>query len=696
MLTHEPSLRFWLRYAESQGALVESAGDQALVLLPEPLREEAGLAEDAIVTSDPDVAREDGAVLLIAGHPALERAASNVLEAGDVARLYLPWPGSKPPATTVLEARARERFGVDHGRIDALDRPRPGYVPLLRVGALISYAASLSLRFQEQEEAWVDGRTGLPVPGAALEALGGALRLREPDTSHTCLESELARALAGAHAQLERRTAARRGVLAAQARRTLESELARADVYYQGMLESIERRRGSASPDRLRLLDAQADATRAEHARRRREIEEEHQARHTITPFRLHLVHAPAFVLPVDIRRGSRRFPFAFAWLAGTGAFADVRCPACGVAEVLVAGRERLGCRSCLASPPARREPPAAAPGGPPAHGVPPAAAPTSPPARREPPAGGPTSAPAEPVAPDTGSREPQTAPAAPARTGSREGGRAPQPASRSAPRPRSGAGQGGARRPPPPPRASKRSRGRATVATAERTGSRLALAFWQAVAEGDRWPRRKVVRESPLGALYRLYGPAGPLCAIGVPPGNWPAQVTAATFPSLTGTPQFTAGEVTAARSAYPYVLVWWLQDGRPVIGEVMPSPTPLVLGRDDAEATVARLQASAPSPGAPLDPVAAALWQHELPAGGLPLTVRCLATWWRLEGAVDPHAPPTALAAAVASAVARAAGMRRSRTQAAASYGAAADAVERVARHLGSSLRLDRARGW
>src|SRR5437867_3378708 len=68
---HEPSLRFWLSYAESAGALVEDAGDHALVLLPQPLRATAGLPEEVTVTSDPDVAREDGAVLLIAGHPAL-------------------------------------------------------------------------------------------------------------------------------------------------------------------------------------------------------------------------------------------------------------------------------------------------------------------------------------------------------------------------------------------------------------------------------------------------------------------------------------------------------------------------------------------------------------------------------------------------------------------------------------------------
>ena len=48
------------------------------------------------------------------------------------------------------------------------------------------------------------------------------------------------------------------------------------DATTPGALASIERRRANATEDRARLLDAQAEATRAERARRRREIEEEH------------------------------------------------------------------------------------------------------------------------------------------------------------------------------------------------------------------------------------------------------------------------------------------------------------------------------------------------------------------------------------------------------------------------------------
>lgn len=356
-MRHEPGLRFWLRYVEQEGALVEDAGDQALVVLPEPLREATELPEDVTVTSQPDVAREDGAVLLIAGHPVLERAATSVLAEGDVGRVHLPWPRSALPGAGELEARARERLHVDHGRIDAAGDPRRAYLPLLRVGAMISHAASLRHRFQEQEEAWVDARTGLAVPDRLLAAVRRGPWLAEPDAPHTPLEANLSLALPAAHARLQERASARQVALRVQTRRARESELARADAYYEGALESIDRRRASAPADRRRLLDGQAEATRAEHARRRQEIEDEFHVRHEIRPFRLYLVLVPALVLPVAVRRGARAFPWAVVWLAGARTFADVCCPHCGGTAGLAASRERLGCASCLPRPGARGAP---------------------------------------------------------------------------------------------------------------------------------------------------------------------------------------------------------------------------------------------------------------------------------------------------------------------------------------------------
>jgi hypothetical protein len=663
-VSHEPGLRFWLRYAERGGALIEDGGDKALAVLPDSLQQETELPEEVTVTSDPDVAREDGAALLIAGHPALERAAATVLAEGDAARLHLPWPRSAPPTRGTLQARARERFRVDHGRIDAAGEPRHAYALLLRTGAMISYAASLAASFQEQEEAWVDARTALPVPDVVLESVRGRPRLSKPDARHPTLEADLALALAGAHARLEERATARRASLQAHSRRALESELARADAYYEGALESIERRRESAPADRQRLLDGQAEATRAERARRRTEIEQEFEASHEIRPFRLHLIHVPAFVLPVDIRRGSRTFPFEFTWLPAAAAFTDVRCPGCGEAADLVAGRERLGCESCLLGSPAPRrlsDVRDAAPSSPPLPGRGHSAKPSS-----------------GPRASDDRSKARANGPRKAAHT-------RPDRAARSQ------------RRAPPPPRRRERARAPSRGGI-ERTGNKLALAFWQTVAGDERWPRKKTARHSPLSALFRLYGRAAPLCAIGIPPQRWPSEVTASTHRSTSGFPELTTGNVVASGISYPYTLYWWLHAGKPVAAELMPTVHPVVLsaaGLGDVE-TEARLFELAPAPCAQLDPVAAALWRVELSNWGMPIAARCLATWWRLEEAVGPAGPPAAVAAAVAGAVARAAGLRRRRAEDAEAYGADPDAMDRVARELGSRLRLDRARGW
>jgi hypothetical protein len=233
-----------------------------------------------------------------------------------------------------------------------------------------------------------------------------------------------------------------------------------------------------------------------------------------------------------------------------------------------------------------------------------------------------------------------------------------------------------------------------------ERTGNKLGLAFWQAVSDGTRWPRKKVVRDSPLSALYRLYGSVGPLCALGLPPGQWPSRVTAATYPRPSGFPHLTSGDLVAGETSYPYALYWWLEAGKPVVGEVLPTPHPAVIasaaGGAAAHDRTLRLRDWAPSPSIELDPVAAALWRTELPGAGLSIAVRCLATWWRLQDTIDGAHSPSTTAAAVAGAVARAAGMRRGRLEAAEAYAADAAVVDRVAREHRSELRLDRDRGW
>lgn len=346
-LHDEPALSFWLSYAERQGALIEPAIDSALVLLPSPLQAECELPEDVTVTASPDVAREDGAALLIAGHPAVERAAESVLAAGDTGRGYLPWPRSRRPSPADLVARARELVGVEHGRIDGAGETIAAYLPLLRVAAMISHAASLTLRFQEQEEVLLNATTRR-APGERLRQTVAAGRwLPERDGSARVLNANLPAAVAAAHVLIKRRAIERGQALAAHARRGMFAELARAEAYYEQALASIERRRATATPERARLLDAQEQATRAERSRRRREIEDEYRPRHEIQPFRLHLIFVPCYVLPVDVRRGSRRFGFQLTWIPAAGAFAAACCPACGASEPLVATRERLGCRGC-------------------------------------------------------------------------------------------------------------------------------------------------------------------------------------------------------------------------------------------------------------------------------------------------------------------------------------------------------------
>lgn len=664
-MSHEPGLRFWLRYVEREGGLVEDAGDHAVALLPASLQRDGGLAEEVVVTSDPDTAGDEGAVLLIPGHHALESAADAVLEQGDAGSSYVAWPRSAPPRASDFEHDARERFNIEHGRIDAAGEPRPVYLPLMRVGAMISYAASLTHRFQEQEEVWVDARTGLGVPERTLDALAGQARLSEPDTTRTALGADVPSALREANVLLEGRAQARQATLLIQARQALESELDRTDAYYRGALESIDRRRATAPTERARLLDGQAEATRAEHARRRREIEEEFQATYEIRPFRLHLVLVPAYVVPVDVRRGARSYSLELVSLCpGRGRlFADLRCPHCSAWSDLVAGRERLGCRSCLGKP---------ANGG--------------------------------AVVSATGDRHGASATGDPPGAASgnasdtRRGSAAEvQPPARSPRRGRLAKPSPGA-----PPRQARRERTHRPSDTSDRAasiGGKLATSFWQTVADGERWPKRKVVRDSPLGAVYRLYGAEGPLCAIGVAAGDWPTEVTALTYPHPQGSPHLTHGGLRAGNVFYPFALHWRLEGGKPVVGEVMPGPYPAVPGPsspDAAEAeTSARLHERAPAPAIELDPVADTLWRTELAETGLPFAVRCLATWWRVERHCGPH-PPAAVAVAISLAVAKAAGLRRSRARASSLYAPEPEHAERAASGLRAHLSLDRGWGW
>lgn len=345
------SVGFWLRWAEGHGALCDDpghAGDASMVVLPPPLQADLDLPEALSVTADPEVAREDGALLLIPGHPLLDRAAGQVLDDGDAGVAHLARPASLPPSAACLEAKARDHLGVDHGRIDVDGEPVPAHLPVLRLGVLVSFTVSLEERFQERQEAWVDARTGLPLGDAACTRLASSPWEPGPGRGRR-LRPDLAAAVRAAHAVLNARARARVEVLARHGAGAREAELARAEAYYAATLDSVAKRRAAAAPERQGLYEDQARATEVERARRVAEIHEKFRPRHELRPFRAHILEVPVLVVPVVVRRGERRYPFELTWLSATRRFLTVSCPACGdPGAPLVAGRRHLGCRACL------------------------------------------------------------------------------------------------------------------------------------------------------------------------------------------------------------------------------------------------------------------------------------------------------------------------------------------------------------
>lgn len=364
----------------------------------------------------------------------------------------------------------------------------------------------------------MDGHASLALEDAVRQAVedsgsSGGGRPTEP-----CLEPDLLRALQVADRLLEERVEARMVRLRREARGLREDERARVEAYYDAVLDSIAERRDRAGAERRALYEAQAEAAQAERARRLQEIEDKHQPRSDRQPFRLHLLLVPAYRLPVQVRRGPRAYPYALVWLPVLRRFLPARCPACGERATLVAGRKGLGCAACVAQPTETV---------PPTPGPAPAFAPEVP--AREP-------APAERG--DDGQHNRNLAPGAPftqdeappdqLRLDLGSGGNlpamSPPPApTRQAPPPRETAAR--TRTHPEPERSEIRGDDdfdpdrifadyRREARQVLRIGDELAFDFWQRV--GTRKPWRRVVRDSPLAALYRLYGPVGPLYAIG------------------------------------------------------------------------------------------------------------------------------------------------------------------------------------
>jgi hypothetical protein len=464
----DPALEFWLRHVAADGGLWDPAGDSAYVVLPGQLRDAYRLPEELRVTADPDVAREEGAMLLTAGHPILAEAADRVLVAGDAGYLVLDRPAAIPPGRDVLQAEVREAFPTDHGRIDLSGEPAFVLHPVVRVGALVTYELSAEDRFQEEAERWVDVSSRRELPAALTRSLSKALcteRMVVPPAEN------LLPAIGHGHRLMDSAAVSRRAVLAAEVSGGFEAERGRAAAYYADAIAGIERRLAAATPDRTAVLRERLRATREEKARRLAEIAEKYDARHVIRPYRLHVLLVPALRVAADVLRGSRRYPMSFDWLLPAGAYAPVRCPSCSAEAALVAGKEKLGCEACL--PP-----------------KPPTAASTAKPAARKPASTAGKPAPAKPAVAKPPAASPVTA---------------PKPSQR--------------RAVPPKVRGPQQ---KARPALAERV--------WSAVASGDRRTLARVVHpDSPAAALARVYGPAAFTGIIGMPASETPERFTAA-----------------------------------------------------------------------------------------------------------------------------------------------------------------------
>lgn len=226
------------------------------------------------------------------------------------------------------------------------------------------------------------------------------------------------------------------------------------------------------------------------------------------------------------------------------------------------------------------------------------------------------------------------------------------------------------------------------------RAGDKLSVDFWRRVL--DRRPWRRTPAGSPLALLYELYGAAGPLLALGMPRGESLEKVIGGTASVDFQLRAVTAGELVTTGGSWDFALLWRLVDGRPWVTEVLPAaddPLGKVpdLGElpDNVQANLRR----PPRPNVRLDPLDGLLWRVETGRRGLPLAARGLAAWRWVRGKTDVSGFATeAVAAAVASAVARDSGLRLRRDEVSTEYGADAEVVARAVRRLQPALHS----GW
>ena len=663
---------FFAAYAESEGALAEVVPEGALLVLPEQLRAELGLPEEIGLTEDPETARDDGFLLVTTGHPLLLAAARTVLERGDVGCASLPRPDGLPPTPRALEAKAREHIHADHGRIDVTDTPDAADVTVLRVGALLTYSISIDERVQELEEVWVLADSGRAVPAQVVTRL--LATVPEPGaTANTAAPT--GDAVASAHQLLAGSARRRVDHLSRQTSARLHAQLGVVDDYYGRVLSSIDERMHRASSDRVALLGEQAEATKREWKRRRAEVADDLTPSFEIQPFRLHLMAVPSYRVQATVRRGARAYPLSLSYLPLTSSFLPPLCPSCRSEAVLVAGKDGLGCRTCLAPP---------GPGEDAGTGQVGDGEPTRPRAVVET-----TGEPALPAVPRT--ERPAERPAETAvPTVRRPHGPGDRSASHVRPAPaRAGNGR-------------KRTSGRVTPkgsvprSSSAQSGIQMASSFWSSVRTGELRPR-DAVPNSPMHALLRLYGALGPALVVGLEDLRGVSGVSASPVAEGRRGVCSAEGDLQRPGEDDTSFVLFWRPGSRSNLVEIEGFPLEHVgafLARKDEFGKAWRRRfrpflVPAPEPIVELDPTAELLLDQAAQFAGLGYASRCLAAWWQLSEEGDGDLRPIdqldrSLAASIESLVAKRLGMRMTAPSLAARYECSADHVRRHTKRL------------
>jgi len=724
-----PGVEFLARYAESEGGLADLGPDGALLLLPEHLSRSLSVPEALRVTADPEVAREDGTLLVFAGHPLLRSAAQAVLERGDVGCAYLPRPAALPPTRDVLELKAREHVHADHGRLDVVAPPEATDLIVLRAAALVTYTTSVDRSVQEVEEVWVAPSTCQEVPPALRAVLSGAAIV--PGAEDLSMPPEAGLAAAGS--LLHERVVRRAEALRRETSSRLQQQLKVVDDYYERVLASLGERRERAVERKAELLGAQVEATKAEWSRRRAEVTEELTPTVTTHPFRLHVLRLPAYQVGCVVRRGAREYPLNLTYVQSTSSFLVPACPSCGAPVTLVAGKERLGCRSCLGGQNEREMPPAPGSSTAPQSSGPQSSGPqSSGPQSSGPQSSGPQSSGPQSSGPQ--SSGPQSTSSG--RPADRPGGADVQPAqskpaqskpAQSKPAQSKPAQSKPAQSKPaqsalasqrPGPALDGRARttsgrvtpkGAHTKSTLSKMGLNLASSFWQAVWSGDVARRAKVLPGSSLEALLRLYGPIGPALVVGAHPLQRPQHIETSTEDAGDGT-TVTDGELgLLGGDKVHFALYWGASSGALIEVEAFPLEYfgPMLVRDEPPFGTALRRRLAAflgplPPPMEQLSPVADALVERAASWLGLAYAARCMAAWWYLtEGAGErpatwPDAGDLAQAAAIELLVAKRAGARATAPAVADRYGCSHDDVRRFERKAQVALGGARGLRW